>query len=123
MKGIQISMQNNFEHTLYYDSNCPVCTSFVKLLRKKIPQAKIEYIALENPDDVKEFTYISKGATYSGKEAVDKLAKDFPEVLKYFWMLPPAYRVEATRAIYGVASKIRTIYRKFTGRSCQKCPH
>ncbi len=121
MKEIQITLSANSDFKLYFDSECPVCTSFVKLLKKKLDTNQIEYLPIENPDEIKEFRFIAFDNEFHGKEAIDELSRHFPEVLSYFWILPPQYRKNAAKKMYGFAGKIRSLYRIIVGRGCRKC--
>ena len=103
---------------LYYDGGCPICNNYVKLLKKKLDQNHIKFISTsENLDD---FKYISRtNKTYYGTEATKQLAKEFPIVLDYFWMLPSKYKTAALSIAYKAGSIARSVLKK-AGCGCSK---
>jgi len=105
---------------LYFDGNCPVCTSYIRLLRKKLDETKIEIIPFQS--SAKEFQYVSAdGRVYAGNRAIEQLAKDFPAVTNYFWILPDKYKVKALQVAYKVGSVVRNaITPKKKGCGCGK---
>ena len=104
---------------LFYDGNCPVCNNYVRMLRKKISIDKLEYI----PSDINatEFQFVtSDNQVFNGVPAIEQLAKSFPEVLSYFWMLPDKYKVLGLKAAYKVGGAIRSVIKKKKGCNCGK---
>ena len=115
MKDLKMSNQCK----LYYDATCPICDNYVKLLKRKINASEIQFIgSTEKMDDFK-FS-LEDGSTYYGKEATERLAKRFPVVLDYFWMLPEKYKAKGLQAAYAVGSAARTVIKKVTGCGCGK---
>jgi predicted DCC family thiol-disulfide oxidoreductase YuxK len=93
---------------LFYDGNCPVCTNYVRLIRKKITPDEIDFVPTGGMSD--DFQYASKtGAVTQGNAAIDAFSKDFPSILDYVWMLPPQYKVSGLKAAYKIGSTIRKI--------------
>ncbi|MGL1936887.1 MAG: hypothetical protein OCD01_17800 [Fibrobacterales bacterium] len=121
MKETQTTQTIASDFKLYYDAECPVCASFVGLLRKKVPEMTIEYIALPDDSESDDFTFIAFDNSFYGKEAIDEMSRHFPQILDYFWMLPPTYRHEAVKKVYGVAGYIRSFYRTLMGKKCRSC--
>ena len=104
---------------LYYDGNCPVCNSYINLLRKKLDLNKIDLIPYKNTAN--DFQYVnSKERVYSGNKAIEELASDFPSVTNYFWILPNKYKVTALKAAYKIGSSIRNVLPKKKGCGCKK---
>ena len=104
---------------LYFDSKCPICTGFVALLKRKIPNA-IEYIPLVDTN-AKEFKYTNKnGASFSGTSALEALMSEHPEVEDYFWMLPSTMKKPAVRAVVATAGVIRQAINKVRPCNCGK---
>jgi len=105
------------KYKLYYDGNCPVCTNYVKLLRKKLNPTKIECIATTT--DATEFKLVTPdGRTFNGEQAIEKLAERFPKVKNFFWMLPERYKVKALKVAYKVGGAVRKIIKKKGGCGC-----
>jgi hypothetical protein len=95
---------------LYYDPSCPVCKSFVDLIRKKVNLTKVDIIPSLNE---KEFKYIDQlGVTYKGESAVNQFSKEFPKILDYFWMLPDGLKQTALTTAYKIGTKVRSIIKK-----------
>jgi hypothetical protein len=104
---------------LFYDGNCFICTNYVRLMQRKIPADKLDFIP--SVGDRKDFGYESiSGIMYEGQEAIDVFAKEIPEVQEYFWMLPSKYRVQALQAAYQVSSAVRGLIKKTRGCNCGK---
>jgi hypothetical protein len=103
---------------LYYDSGCPICNNYVKLLKKKLSTTQIQFIATSEPLDDFKFTTPS-GETYYGVDATKQLAAQYPKVLDYFWMLPTKYKSSALTVAYKTGSVVRKILKK-TGCGCGK---
>jgi hypothetical protein len=104
---------------LFYDGNCPLCNNYVRMLRKKIDPNKIEYI----PSNIKasEFQFVtSSNQVFNGTPAIEQLAKAFPEVLSYFWMLPDKYKVVGLKAAYKVGGIIRKAIKRKKNCNCGK---
>lgn len=92
-------------YILYYDSKCPICTAFVRSLKKRIPPDRITFEPDIHSDQFKIKT--SKGNVYYGSQAIDILLKEFPIAENYFYMLPNNYRDGAVKATVAVGSVIR----------------
>ena len=104
------------KYRLYYDATCPVCTNFIKLLRKKINISKISI--LPSPTDAKDFQFVDlQGRVYSGDSAVEQLSIAFPKIKNFFWMLPDKYKLKALKAAYQVGSAVRNILPRTTPRT------
>jgi hypothetical protein len=106
---------------LYYDSNCPVCKSFVKLLEKQssLDNLSFNQISDEKLLEYKEF-YVQDGEKiFIGKEAINYLADFYPSIKDIFWILPPEYRKGALHKSYKMASWFR---RWFLGKKDCDCP-
>lgn len=96
---------------LFYDSSCPICNNYVRMLRKKIDPNSIQFIA--SKVNRSEFQFVtSDNQVFSGKIAVQQLANAFPEVLSYFWMLPDKYKVAGLQTAYKVGGAIRKVKNK-----------
>lgn len=91
---------------IIYDTGCPVCTYFMKLVRNKIGSNGIEY--LPSPESSTDFEYVSPdGKSYLGTKAIDKMASDFPSIKDYMWALPAKYKTAGLRVAYKVGSVVR----------------
>lgn len=103
---------------LYYDGGCPICNNYVKLLKRKLNVSQIQFIATtEKLDDFKFVT--GTGKVYYGVDATKQLAKQFPKVLDYFWMLPEKYKTAALSIAYKAGSVVRAVLKK-AGCGCGK---
>ncbi len=105
-------------YKLFFDSSCPVCSSFVNMIRSKIDSSKIEFLPMTSNENNFKIE-LPNGKTYFGKDAVTKLYKEFPEILNYFWMLPDKFKPAALQMTYKIGSLARTILKK-TGCNCGK---
>jgi len=75
-----------------------------------------------SPDDIdfvpsngslNDFQYVSKtNQVYHGNTAIDMMAKDFPAILDYMWMLPENYKLSGLKTAYAVGSAIRKVIKK-----------
>lgn len=102
---------------LIYDENCPICTNYIRLIKKKISEEDLDYVP--NSDGLDEFRYINtNGVMLEGKPAVDELSKDFIEVTQFFWLLPQKYRTTALQVAYKTASTVRKALKKVSGGGC-----
>jgi predicted DCC family thiol-disulfide oxidoreductase YuxK len=103
---------------LFYDGSCPVCTNYVRLIRKKITPDEVDFVATGGMAD--DFQYANRNSEVTqGNQAIDAFAKDFPHILDYVWMLPPQYKVAGLKAAYAVGSTIRKVFKK-KGCGCGK---
>jgi hypothetical protein len=106
---------------LYFDSKCPLCRSFAKLLKKHLSD-EIEIIALPYGEEAEDFKLeLPSGEILQGKEAIDALAKEVPKVKDFFWMLPDAYRGKAVYKTYALAKFLRKVFYFFRGNQCGEC--
>ncbi len=95
-------------YRLYYDANCPVCSNYIKILRKKVDINKIQFLA--SPSDAKDFQFVDlHGKVTTGEEAIEQLALAFPTVKNFFWMLPDKYKLKALKTAYKVGSAVRKV--------------
>lgn len=105
---------------LLYDEGCVVCRSFASMLEKKLGSSglKLKPLAIESVNgelrhSLKDFRYRAPdGQEFRGKPAIDALARDFPEVKDFFWILPDRARVPALRQAYGFAKFLRRLLRR-----------
>lgn len=104
-------------YKLYFDGACPVCNSFVSLIRSKVDESRISFIPISTNDSNFKFE-TSDGTIYFGDEAINQLATAFPSVLNYFWMLPKAFQKPALHLAYKVGGAIRNVIKKDCG--CNK---
>ena len=102
---------------LIYDGNCFICSNYVRLLKMYIPADKLDYEAMTGDSDEVSFKS-SDGTIYQGQEAVDMLAKEVPETLSYFGMLPYRYRQSALQTAYNIGSAVRSIIKRVSGGGC-----
>ena len=103
---------------LYFDSHCPLCRSFAKLLRKHLG-GEIEIIEFPQGEGAKDFKLeLSNGEFLYGKEAIDVLEKEVPKVKDFFWMLPDSYKGKALHKTYALGKVLRWIFK----RKCRECP-
>lgn len=106
-------------YKLYYDAHCPICTSFVSMLKTKVDLAKISF--LPTTSNTKDFRLdISTGKVVYGQDAINELAQAFPAILNYFWMLPQGFKKPALNMVYKAGSVARTVIKKATGCGCGK---
>lgn len=102
---------------LFYDGNCPVCTNYVRLIRKKITSDDVDFVPTGGMSD--DFQYAdAQGSVHQGNAAIDQFAKDFPSILDYVWMLPAQYKVSALKVAYKVGSTVRKALKR--GCNCGK---
>ena len=102
---------------LIYDSLCPICTNYVNMLKRKLPPSDIQFVAAQEKLD--DFKFIlDDGSSYSGKTAVEVMAKRFPVLLDYMWLLPEKMRIGGLKAAYAVSSAARTVLKKVKGCNC-----
>lgn len=102
---------------LYYDKTCPVCSNYVRMLKKKVSEEKMDYLAASQ--DAKDFKYVnSEGLAFTGLVAIDKLTADFPEIKDFMFMLPPSLRASGLKTAYKVASVARRTINKITRKGC-----
>ena len=91
---------------IYYDASCPICSSYVRVIQKKIPLDMVDY--LDAGSDAKDFKYTdSNGSTYTGTMAIERMSKDFPAILDFMWVLPPSLRTKGLKAVYKASSVVR----------------
>lgn len=89
-----------------YDGNCPVCTTYMRLVKNKLGSEKVEYIT--SSETATDFEYTSlAGKSYFGTQAIAAMAKDFPAIKDYAWYLPEKYRTVGLQMQYKVGSVIR----------------
>jgi hypothetical protein len=106
---------------LLYDTECPVCSNFVRLIKRKISETDLEYYP--SGKNATDFQYVNKnGIVYTGIIAIDKLSADFSQILDYMWMLPPAYKTKGLAVAYKVGSVVRTAVGKIK-KSCNCGKH
>lgn len=104
---------------LIYDGNCPVCTNYVRLIRRKIMPDKLDFSATGGGLD--DFRYVNaKEEVFDGSLAIDQFAKDFPNVLDYVWMLPAKYKIAGLKAAYKVGSAVKKAVSRTRGCNCNK---
>jgi hypothetical protein len=102
---------------LIYDENCPICTNYIRLIKKKISDDDLDYVP--NSDGLDEFRYINAdGVMFEGKSAIDELSKDFTEVTQFFWLLPQKYRTTALKIAYTAASTARKALKAVSRGGC-----
>ncbi|MCL1956194.1 MAG: DUF393 domain-containing protein [Fibromonadales bacterium] len=103
---------------LYFDSNCALCRSFAKLLKKHL-SGEIEIIPFPQGEGSKDFKLeLSNGELLYGKEAIDALEKEVPKVKDFFWMLPDSYKGKALHKTYVFGKFLRRIFGK---KECGEC--
>jgi len=106
---------------LYFDSNCPLCRSFAKLLQKHLG-AEIEIIPFPQGEQAKDFKLeLLSGEFLYGKEAIDALEKEAPKIKNFFWMLPDSYRGKALHKTYAFGKVLRWIFYFFGRKRCGEC--
>ena len=108
------------EARLFYDATCPICSNYVRMLRKKISPNKISFIPTQTK--AAEFQFVTPdNQVFTGKKAVEQLGALFPEVLSYFWMLPDKYKMAGLQTAYKVGSVIRKAKNKLTVQRKRGC--
>ena len=106
---------------LYFDSFCPVCRSFAKLMQKHL-SGEIEIIPFPQGEKAGDFKLeLSSGEFLYGKEAIDVLAKEVPRVKDFFWMLPDSYRGKVLHKTYAFGKFLRKLFYFFSGKRCGEC--
>ena len=101
---------------LYYDETCPVCSNYIKLLRRKINPDRIEFLPIGS--DSKDFKFATEtGTLFKGEKAIEKLAQTFPQVKNYFWMLPEKYKITALKTAYRIGGAVRNVVNKTINRT------
>lgn len=103
---------------IYFDATCPVCSNYIRLVKKKVSESQVEY--LPSGSEAKDFKYVdANGSTYTGSVAIDKLALDFPAITEYMFMLPPSLKPLGLKAAYKIGSAIRrTVAKVKKGCNC-----
>jgi hypothetical protein len=97
-------------YRLFYDGQCVVCRSFVKLMTKNVNPTDITFLPL--PEDEPKLEFILEGPDslrLGGEEAMRYLTQQFPFIKKYFFMLPPQYRTAAVLKSYRLGRWLRSI--------------
>lgn len=90
---------------IIYDKTCPVCTNYMRLVKRKLGN-DIEYYPAETTES--DFHYVAKdGKEYSGVKAIEVMANDFPAIKEYMYILPPAYKTIGLKAAYKVGGIVR----------------
>jgi len=104
---------------LYFDSHCPLCSSFAKLLQKHL-SGEVEVVPLLQGEGAKDFKLeLPTGEFLYGKEAIDALEKEVPKIKDFFWMLPDVYRGKALRKTYAFGKFLRRLF--YGKRECGEC--
>jgi hypothetical protein len=106
---------------LYFDSNCPLCRSFVKLLQKHLGE-QVDFLEMPEGEQAKDFKLeLPSGELLHGKAAIDALAKEIPRVRDFFWMLPESYKDKALHGTYALGKFWRRIFYFLRGKRCNEC--
>ncbi|MCQ2123247.1 MAG: hypothetical protein MJZ25_03600 [Fibrobacter sp.] len=98
---------------IIYDSSCPVCSEYMRLVKNKISKTetngpKVEYQSSDG--QASDFEYITaSGKSFQGVAAIDAMAKDFPVIKDYMWMLPSEYKTAGLKIAYKVGSVVRKV--------------
>ena len=104
---------------LYFDSNCPLCRSFAKLLQKHL-SSEVDVIPFPQGEQIKDFKLeLLSGEFLYGKEAIDALEKEVPKVKDFFWMLPDSYRGKALHKTYAFGKFLRWLF--YSKKKCGEC--
>jgi len=104
---------------LYFDSHCPLCNSFAKLLQKHL-SGEVDIIPFSQCEETKDFKLeLSTGEFLYGKEAIDVLEKEIPKVKDFFWMLPDSYRGKALHKTYAFGKFLRRLF--YGKKKCGEC--
>jgi len=105
---------------IYYDASCPVCSSYIRLIKTKVSEDVVDY--LDAGSDAKDFKYTdANGSTYTGTMAIDRMSKDFPAILDFMWILPPSLKTKGLKAVYKASGVVRRTIAKVK-KSCN-CGH
>jgi predicted DCC family thiol-disulfide oxidoreductase YuxK len=103
----------------FYDAGCPLCRSFAGLLSKHLA-GQIEMLPMgeEEAKTAKEFKLVTEeGLTLYGERAVNHMARFYPKVRDFFWMLPASYQGKAAVEAYRFGKWLRRLW----GRGCREC--
>lgn len=96
---------------LVYDGTCPVCINYIRLVKKKMSPDDVDFVPTNG--SLNDFQYVSKSnQVYQGNTAIEMMAKDFPAILDYMWMLPTSYKVTGLKTAYAVGSAVRKVIKK-----------
>lgn len=106
------------KYKLYYDAFCPICTSFASILKNKLDQDKIEFVA-SSTNDGNFKLILPNGSSKFGQDAINELANTFPTILNYFWMLPNGLKKPALDMAYKIGSTVRKVIKKTGGCGCK----
>ena len=87
------------------------------MLKRKLPSSEIQFVPTQEKLDDFKFV-LDDGSVYSGKVAVERMAKRFPVLLDYMWLLPEKLRLTGLQAAYAVSSAARTVLKKVKGCNC-----
>ena len=103
---------------IYYDATCPICSNYIRLVKRKISESDVEY--LPSGADARDFKYITEsGTVFTGVSAIERMSSDFPSILDCMWMLPPSLKTVGLKAAYKVGSAVRrTIAKVKRGCNC-----
>lgn len=102
---------------IIYDANCPVCTAYISVLKKKVSPSELDYVP--NGDGLDDFQYInSEGVTFDGSDAIDAFSEDYKQIRHLFFMLPEKYRTVGLKVLYAAAGVARNVYKAATGCGC-----
>ena len=103
---------------LYFDSGCSLCSSFAKLLKKHLGE-QAQFLEMPDGEQAKDFKLeLSNGKLLHGKAAIDALAKEFPKVRDFFWMLPESYKDKALHETYALSKFWRKFFYFLKGKRC-----
>lgn len=104
---------------LFFDSDCPVCSEFKRLVSRKLGDS-VEYVAIGAYKS--DFEYVdATGTKYAGAKAIEKLSADFPQIKDYVWILPEKLKVTGLKIAYKVGSVVRkAISKVHHGCNCGK---
>lgn len=107
---------------IIYDSSCPVCINYLRLLKKTVGEDEMEYFGSGGGGE--DFKYINKlGKVYAGKPAIEAMSVDFPKITNLMPLLPANYRVAGLKVAYSAGSIVRKAINKVRGGGCRSCGH
>lgn len=114
---------------LIYDNECSLCTRFKKAIEILDTKNKIKFVVVSDPaiylehpelnqEECEEVVHlIHEGKIYRGGEVITELAKSFPGVQKFAWLLDSDAGQGAMSAFYNQINNMRVMKK----HGCFRC--
>lgn len=124
-------MEENYQlPILIYDDECPLCKRFKDSLERLEGAKSISFVSVHNDELYKQQPHLNKedclqvvhyitsdAKTLKGEEVVTHLAKLYPLVNKFSWLIESNMGQKATSYFHNTTNA----YRKLLKRKCPSC--